>query len=425
MATWLHFVGRKYYTQNSFAAEAGKQGITRRVSLDVLKGMEWGDRVLLAMWNGKKTLVFGSYFIDRVSGLSREAYDGIRKAFKSLPVDTGGLLVVRGCGSYNTGPCSDTEATIEQIARLLELLQKDDVPIGKPMVGGRFRKHQLVRLTNIPFRQGFREFDHETFRASVKKAPVKPKGTPAVKGQFYVEGAKKGVFESLIPCQELPGVKDTYKIPSAAYALAPTNGGNTWLHFVGKTVPSRESYAEDARKICPCERVSLDVLKKMAWGDRVVLAMWDGKTSIVFGSYPLRLISGLASEAARETAKKFRAKRVAPGGSQLMRGSQAYKIGPSYETDVAIERIGDFLAEEAKISIGKLMIGGTFQKHELVCLQDVPFRPGFRKIDYEAFASCPKKLTMPKEIPVAEGQFLAKPIMRGQIQVVANYRQKK
>lgn len=193
MKAWLHFVGRQYYSKAKFVKEARKYGITRRVSLRDLKQMDWGDLVLLAMRsNGRKTPeIFGSFAIKMVSGLSPEASAAIRERFRWWLVDNGGRVIGRGCGRYVEGPCYVLEnATLPEVAAILEELKKQGVDIGKPMVGGSFEPHRPVRLKSIPFRQGFRLFDYDRllqnigFSLSTMQEPV------TVSGQYYVKDDK-------------------------------------------------------------------------------------------------------------------------------------------------------------------------------------------------------------------------------------------
>lgn len=193
MKAWLHFVGRQYYSKAKFVKEARKYGITRRVSLRDLKQMDWGDMVLLAMRpNGRKTPeIFGSFAIELLSGLSPQASEELRKRFRWRLVDNGGRVIGRGCGRYIEGPCYVLEnATLREIAMILEELKEQGVDIGKPMVGGSFEPHRPVRLKSIPFRQGFRLFDYDRllqnigFSLSTMQEPV------TVSGQYYVKDDK-------------------------------------------------------------------------------------------------------------------------------------------------------------------------------------------------------------------------------------------
>ena len=191
MKTWLHFIGRQYYSKAKFIKEARRYGITRRVALQVMKKMEFGDLVLLAMRPTKAAKapeIFGSFEIEAVSGLSPEASAAIRERFRWRLVDNGGRVIGRGCGRYIEGPCYVLEnATLREIAMILEELKEQGIDIGRPMVGGSFEPHRPVQLKSIPFRQGFRLFDYDRllqdtgFSLSTMQEPV------TVSGQYYVK----------------------------------------------------------------------------------------------------------------------------------------------------------------------------------------------------------------------------------------------
>lgn len=182
---WLHFIGQKYYTRQAFIKEALTYGASRRVSLADLKKMAWDDVVLCAMYEKKKSVLFGMFKIKRLSGLSKEATAVLEKFFGLEKVDDGGLRVRRGCGEYITGPEYRVNATLAEIAEVLDALKRQGVDIGKPLIGGPFKLHSpVVRLASIPHRQGFRLFDYQALQAALQQASGKK--MPAVRGQFYV-----------------------------------------------------------------------------------------------------------------------------------------------------------------------------------------------------------------------------------------------
>lgn len=198
MTTWLHFVGRTYYaTAHRFNVEAVRFGITRRVSLSVLRSMDWGDRVLLCTRSGKSTVVFAQFRITKLSGFSAEGAAVFAEAFadrvsyREYPQPR---RVERGCGSYVvTG-----EMTIREtpIVAIVDALKKCPDP-GKVMVGGEWEPLgppswqeagvDVVRLKDVPFAQGFRPFAYDEFASEVvswlhTRAGKLP---PVVRGFFY------------------------------------------------------------------------------------------------------------------------------------------------------------------------------------------------------------------------------------------------
>jgi len=175
---WLHFIGRKYYTQKKFIKEAKRYGATRRIDLRVMKKMNWNDKVFCTMLKGKSSVLFGYFNIEKVSGLSPSANEIITNRFEGELISGSGGVVIRGCGSYVSGACYAVRATLPEIAELLIRLKKAGVDIGKPMIGGPFFEIERIRLKDIPFRQGFREFDWEKCRNSANNGTAH--------GQLYV-----------------------------------------------------------------------------------------------------------------------------------------------------------------------------------------------------------------------------------------------
>jgi len=176
---WLHWIGRKYYTQRKFVKEAKRYSATRRIDLRVMKKMNWNDKVFCMMLKGKSGVLFGYFTIEKVSGLSPEANEIITSRFEGQLISGGGRVIDRGCGSYTAGACYAVKANLPEIAELLIRLRKAEVDVGKPMIGGAFTKlTEPIRLKDIPFRQGFREFDWEKCREVAENG--------VTYGQFYI-----------------------------------------------------------------------------------------------------------------------------------------------------------------------------------------------------------------------------------------------
>ncbi len=190
--TWLHFVGSKYYTIDSFTEESKKLGVTRRVSPQIAQRMSYGDRVLLAMKRGKTPVVFGYFTIDTLTGISGNTMDRLWGCgLTGEDLGLGGKMVTKGCGTYIVGSTFTVECDIPDIMAKLEGLTAAD--IGKLMVGGTFHTHPQARLRDVPFRQGYRSFDYDSFLAEALREVVritdmgKSNRLPVVHGQFYAD----------------------------------------------------------------------------------------------------------------------------------------------------------------------------------------------------------------------------------------------
>jgi len=190
MKTWLHFIGKNHYTRHSFRQEAKQYGITRRVGLHLLEKMDFGDRVLLCMMDGKSPVVFGKFYISTVSGLN----DQITKSLVQSPsvsfdlVNMGGLKVERGCGEYIEGRTLQVSGlNIRTIAQEIRGVQHQNGSRVKPMIGGAWEDHEEIRLKNVPFTRGFRLFDYTAMQNRLQQWTGNGvRKYPTLKGLFYV-----------------------------------------------------------------------------------------------------------------------------------------------------------------------------------------------------------------------------------------------
>ena len=192
MTTWIHFIGQQYYSEKSFKAEALKYGVTRRISPLAAKQMSYGDRVLLAINDGKSAVLFGSFIVETLSGLGEEATQALKDRCTLTQVAQGGRIVLRGCGSYVEGPTWHMNSPIS----FDEIIETATEAGGenKFMLGGEFEDISRVRLQSMRFSQGFRPFNFGRFLmqyAQADEAITRPRSVrvtkiPKVKGQFYV-----------------------------------------------------------------------------------------------------------------------------------------------------------------------------------------------------------------------------------------------
>jgi hypothetical protein len=182
MTTWIHFIGQQYYSEKSFKAEALKYGVTRRISPLAAKQMTYGDRVLLAINDGKSAVLFGSFIVETLSGLGEEATQALKDRCTLTQVAAGGRIVRRGCGSYVEGPTWHMNSPIS----FDEIIETATEAGGenKFMLGGEFEDISRVRLQSMRFSQGFRPFNFGRFLMDYARAAVAK--LPKVKGQFYV-----------------------------------------------------------------------------------------------------------------------------------------------------------------------------------------------------------------------------------------------
>lgn len=182
---FLHFVGRQFYsTRLKFIKEAQEYGVTRRVSLQDLKKMNYGDIVLLAMQEGTQKILFGFFVIEIICGLGRRTIERLINECEVYKINDGGREINRNCGMYTVGATYGIEASIPQIAEAIEKTKDENNVL---MIGGSFEPFpNLINLKNIPHRMGFRLFDWEEFQKAELKYSKREK-IPYVEGLFYVE----------------------------------------------------------------------------------------------------------------------------------------------------------------------------------------------------------------------------------------------
>ena len=194
MNTWLHFVGKSNYTPARFTREAKQHGVSRRISRQDLERMTWGDKVYLAIKDGRENaLVFGYFVVERIAGLDAETLQLVAEKHGAELQDMGGELVARECGQYITGPSYSTEASIRDICRCLPA---EKLPL---MVVGSMVPFGPVKLLKVPHRQGFRPFDESYFKVKVKlwdPTQDRRRKIPAVRGQFYAKPEPPGEGEA-------------------------------------------------------------------------------------------------------------------------------------------------------------------------------------------------------------------------------------
>jgi len=199
VAVWLHFIGSKYYSISKFIKEAKNLGATRRVSLKILKKMNFGDRVVVSQWDGNKTIVFGYFTIRTIGGITPDITDKIREKCGAVCISFGGEVVTRGCGTYVTGACYSTSASIGEICEVIEEVAGENAKLPL-VVEGPFTPfptdqipYKFVYLLKVPHRQGFRKFNWEEFVKDVRNwKKSKRYKYPALTKQYYADQDEEG-----------------------------------------------------------------------------------------------------------------------------------------------------------------------------------------------------------------------------------------
>lgn len=215
MTAWLHFVGRSYYaTEAAFIREAKQYGVSRRISLRLLKAFRFGDVVLLAMWDGHSAVVFGEFTVEVVSGFDSFFTAELRaRGLIREKVSSGGTFIKRGCGSYYTGSTYTVSCDIDKLAEIAEAREKAGAPTVQPMISGPFRERERVRI-NIAFSRGFRRFNLEEFEEAVRAAKLKAEAQGRKLRVMKVDGVFLGEREAALLSGEgaVQEVRDYIKI---------------------------------------------------------------------------------------------------------------------------------------------------------------------------------------------------------------------
>lgn len=96
---WLHYVGKK----NRFLQNALTQGVTRRVSPQDARRMEFGDRVVLACWNKGEPYMFAEFTINQVllqNETAQETTSQLRMCGMAAPMGGDPVHVEKECGEF-------------------------------------------------------------------------------------------------------------------------------------------------------------------------------------------------------------------------------------------------------------------------------------------------------------------------------------
>lgn len=165
MKAYIHWVGNQFYSIPSFIYEAKKLGVSRRVSTQTLKKMEWGDKVYLISREKdiKHPVIFGWFKIDKLHGIDTSKLPDDLKPKVVINTGSGHRNVRRGCGFVvETGVYAVTEASVEELS---------DYSTENTMIKGGLKvfpePYPMMVSITAPFR-GFRLFNEQEFIKALK-----------------------------------------------------------------------------------------------------------------------------------------------------------------------------------------------------------------------------------------------------------------
>ena len=160
----LHYIGKRYYTMESFTKEAEKYGVSRALPVSVVKKLHWGDKIYVAFdmksSKGRYALVFGYFYVQGLNISNPEIRqklkeDGRVRIVKEVSYGGSGggrgVSVVRGCGSYSIGSVSYVDNDIYELAEVIDdIAKKENIKV-KVMVTGLFVRLSPIKLYGAPF----------------------------------------------------------------------------------------------------------------------------------------------------------------------------------------------------------------------------------------------------------------------------------
>ena len=177
---WLHYIGKGLYTIESFVREAKKYGVSRAIPLQMLKKLNWGDKIYLAQNLSKVEMdeknvvvakVFG-YF--RVESVQLNASDKLKSEIhndekvRAKIVDSGGFTVHRACGSYEVSSIAVTNANLSTLAEVIREKEKELGEKAKVFVCGELVLIEPIEIP-APFTRSLVKVNIDESKLVVKK----------------------------------------------------------------------------------------------------------------------------------------------------------------------------------------------------------------------------------------------------------------
>lgn len=104
---WFHFIGGYYKSVEKFLTEAKRLGITRRIPVQIARGMNFGDKIILLRWKHKCAMAFAEMIVTNIvldEGISEQVCQKLAEKGKVKPLRGIGEIkpttIIRECGSY-------------------------------------------------------------------------------------------------------------------------------------------------------------------------------------------------------------------------------------------------------------------------------------------------------------------------------------
>lgn len=157
---WAHYVGGNY-TPEKFVAEARTSGITRRVSASQIRGMSFGDTVILLYYNDGDPYAFGDFVITKISlksGIAGAVTQQLVAEGRAIQTSNAPIAVSRECGEFIQAGCWMVLASLDEIVDKAERLSRETGEELWFMVGGNLGRVYDPAIKVIPKINFFRGF---------------------------------------------------------------------------------------------------------------------------------------------------------------------------------------------------------------------------------------------------------------------------
>ena len=165
---YLHYVGKKLYNINRFEREAKRYGVQRAIPFRSIKDFEFGNKILLAHYMGKKenaTNVFGYFRVEEiVNNLPEKVREKLIVELDVVAVIDSSGIERRACGSYAVGGGVIIENNIKDlIEKTIKVCEEEKVD---PVMYKWFLKGSYTSIPNFimkpaKFTRGYRKIEFE------------------------------------------------------------------------------------------------------------------------------------------------------------------------------------------------------------------------------------------------------------------------
>lgn len=124
VSSWMHFIGGYYKNEETFVAEAQKSGISRRIPAQVIRGMEFGDRLVFLRYVKGNSFAFAEGIVIGITlegPIAKQVGEKLIQEGKA-EYHQGGGKIERACGSYFVIGTYEVRATLKETMDIAQQL---------------------------------------------------------------------------------------------------------------------------------------------------------------------------------------------------------------------------------------------------------------------------------------------------------------